>query len=297
MTIRATVQRGKVSRELIRTNVIVQRVDGGSIAAQMQTRQDMAASEIDLLTKVFKDADFPTSLYGARLTREPYYDAAKRKTIIEFEVFVDWERYKAFADSLRDALKKINAPSRQQTLRYRLDNGLSAWNLPRGTTSAALTAVGSNVLTVVPQDKMGIVLYSNNSPSVTTYIWEGYVLNEDVFSDLQSLFLLRNWHVRLEGQNTTGVHLYSADFRVPNFSWVKFDTRRNPVGLVLIYPVLLRDRWSDWDMSEAFLRDLSNRRVLGLYDDGRSVKMSVELDWTAEQLRNLGSVRFSFHGK
>ncbi|MCL2005597.1 MAG: hypothetical protein FWG73_05470, partial [Planctomycetaceae bacterium] len=294
VTIRATVQRGKVSRELIRTNVMEQRIDGESLYAQALTKIQAMESEKEMwqvIPAFFRESKVPESLYGARITRQPYYDAAKRKAIIEFEVFVDQTQYNAFVDALRKVLSTLQITTRQQTIRFnssRDNNGIVSMNRVNSEER----------LNIIPNGRSGIVFSVNRNIPLTGVTQEGFVVDDDTFAEFQAL-ALKEWLVRVESQDVAGNTLYREERVISELMSTYIGSGSEP-RLFFIYPMLFSggtDRLYNSRDRSALMGGWRFFNRIPLHGDGRSVKMSVELDWTPEQLRNLDSVRFSFHGQ
>ena len=310
ITIRATVEKGKLTRFLADKNIKV-KVDGQSLGAEATTKLDAALSAQEMLIKFLTDSNFPASLYGAKKTANPSYSVEKRRAIIDFEVFVDKAKYKQFADLMQEKMRIAGVNRRQQKLEYTWKNNYngSMYLDPRESD-------GKKRFNILPAGKTGILIASNVNKQCTIFTWDAYVLSDELFSDVQALIMRmpggtykdgiwKKWYVRVECQSLLGDILYSVDLEVPRIS-VNFDKEKDgawsardtaPKEAIFIFPVFLHGNEHLGSMYTPLERRWYNDATMAVHGDGHSIKMSAEIDLSPDKLHDVADVVFTFYGK
>jgi len=288
--IKAEVERTALRNRLKDAKVIVEDVDGGSLYAETVTKINAMKSEQEMWQIVpafLKESKFPESLYGAKIIGKPTYDPEKRKTTVKFEVFVDNGRYNAFVDSLRGVLNTLKAPSKQATVLFDMNKD------QKGVIT--LSRSQGDLSDLIPTDKAGLILSVNPNIPIVNFKWEGFVIDEDTLNEIQPLLGLKECYVRMECLDATGGILHHEDLLVPKLTAIHpAQDKRKPK--ILICPTFLIGNVIG-NVAYTLCDRFPGRHDMCLQGDGRSIEMTVELDFTPEQLRNMAKVQFSFHEK
>jgi len=219
------------------------------------------------LRRTLADFNFPMGLFGAKSTQAPYYQDGK--AMVKFDVYVDMEKYSAFAKAMGKTMAEINAPKKTKVLRYmhkpKDDIGVPPELLPPEKLYLEPVANDKDsYLDFIWNDRSWFVLcesYNSSKKGAYSFNWAGYQIAENIHTRLIEEFF---WpfadnhpnrlkqYARVECKDEYGETLYRsaagelrATITVAKYDIAEYDDieKKAKDKTIFLFPAM---KWEPW---------------------------------------------------